>query len=68
MNSIEEGQEVSKNCPNGEHEAVKLVIRKNSKTGYLFLGCPKWPDCGYTEKLPEELKMKLEGHQQLPGF
>ena len=55
----------AKTCPNCG-PAVRLVIREQRDTGHLFLGCSRWPDCDFTEPLPESLKMRAMGQPELP--
>lgn len=57
--------EIVKKCPecNGD-----LAIKTNRATGEEFLGCSEWPQCSYTEPLPEYIKLRRAGHQPLPGF
>ncbi len=48
-----------------------LEIRKNRETGHEFLGCTMWrPDsegCKYTEPLPEAIKLRRQGYQDMFG-
>lgn len=46
----------------------RLIIRQNRKRKNHFLGCENWPECAYTEPLPEDVKMEAMGAQRLPGF
>lgn len=48
--------------------ATKLRVKTNREKGTQFLGCPNWPECSYTEKIPEDLKLISQGAQRLPGF
>nr|MBN1228835.1 topoisomerase DNA-binding C4 zinc finger domain-containing protein [Anaerolineae bacterium] len=61
------GDQVAKACPLCG-PASRLVIRENRETGNQFLGCPHWPDCNYTEPIPEEIRMIAAGASKLPGF
>ena len=45
-----------------------MVIRENRANGSEFLGCTRWPDCGETRPLPEDVKMRRAGAQPLPGM
>lgn len=58
---------ITKACP-GCGPTVRLVIRINRQTGHEFLGCPRWPGCGYTEPLPESIRLRRAGARELPGF
>jgi ssDNA-binding Zn-finger/Zn-ribbon topoisomerase 1 len=44
---------------------VRLVVRENHQNGSQFLGCPNWPNCTYTERIPEELIMRALGQEEL---
>lgn len=43
----------------------KLIVKTNRHTGNQFLGCPNWPDCGYTQQIPEAWVMKAQGQPTL---
>ncbi len=58
------GKAIEKNCPECENN-VKLMIRKNTQNDSLFIGCPRYPMCTYTEKLPEHLRMEINGQPKL---
>ena len=45
-----------------------MVIRRNRNTDGEFLGCSRFPDCTETRALPEDVKLRREGAQVLPGF
>ena len=64
---LEDKTEVALTCPNCG-PATKLVVRTNGYTGHQFLGCPNYPECEFTQELPESLKMEQAGAQRLPGF
>ena len=32
------------------------------------LGCSAWPECQYTEPTPEDILMRRQNSQTLPGF
>ena len=51
---------VTKTCPNCGI-AHLLVIRTNRTTQEQFLGCPNWPECRYTEPLPEDVRLRAAG-------
>lgn len=38
-----------------------LEIKRNWAANEEFLGCARWPDCSYTEKLPETIKLRRQG-------
>lgn len=44
-----------------------LVIRVNRATDEEFLGCPRWPECQYTEPLPEAIKLRRQGQRDMFG-
>lgn len=44
-----------------------LVIKVNRETGEEFLGCQSWPECTYTEPLPEAIKLRRQGQKDMFG-
>ena len=62
-----DGTEVAIVCPECDIPR-KLVVRTNRQSGHQFLGCPNWPECGFTRRIPEDLIMVLHGAMRLPGF
>ena len=44
---------------------VKLVVKTNRKNGNQFLGCPNWPECDHTRKIPESWIMEANGQPTL---
>ena len=54
------GTRIAITCPECG-PAAKMVIRQNRETGDEFLGCSNYPDCRYTEPLPETIRMKYMG-------
>ena len=54
---------VNRLCP---EDGSRLVVRTNRDTGQRFLACPKYPECKYTEPLPEDINMRELGAQELP--
>lgn len=40
-----------------------LEIKRNRSTQEEFLGCSAWPQCTYTEPLPETIKLKRQGQR-----
>jgi ssDNA-binding Zn-finger/Zn-ribbon topoisomerase 1 len=65
--NIEIGEQVARACPVCGASS-KLVIRQNKLTGTFFLGCPNYPECNYSQPLPEEVRMDAIGAKKLPGF
>lgn len=55
---------IQKACPKCGVNTL-LVERVNRKTGESFLGCSRYPTCRYTEPLPEALRLKRSGQQEL---
>ena len=49
---------VTKPCPECGHP---LTIRVKRATNEEFLGCSHYPECRYTEKLPEYFRLKRMG-------
>ena len=62
---IQDQRDSAKNCPACGQPLTK---RTNRNTGEDFLGCSDWPNCTYTEVLPEDILMKRRNAAQLPGF
>lgn len=58
------GKVTAKSCPDCG-PTYRMIIRQNSKTGKLFLGCINYPECKRTELLPESFKMKAMGQRGL---
>lgn len=48
--------------------APYMLVRTNRATQGQFLGCPNYPDCTGTAKIPEDVRMRLEGATPLPGI
>ena len=59
-----DGRASEKTCPKCG-AGTRLIVRKNRQNGSYFLGCPRYPECDYTESLPEGVRMKLLGHPTL---
>ncbi len=55
-------------CLDSGHGRRALVLRTNRESGHEFLGCQRWPDCRYTQRLPEWVLMRRAGAAMLPGF
>ena len=65
-NEIPEDTVIERSCPEC---GGRLQVKTNRATGHQFLGCERWSaGCGYTEKIPESLRMRLAGAPQLPGL
>jgi ssDNA-binding Zn-finger/Zn-ribbon topoisomerase 1 len=45
-----------------------LVIRTNRANGSEFFGCGSWPECSYTEPIPEYVRLRRAGVMPLPGM
>ncbi len=56
---------IEKEC---EACGAKLIVRRNKRTDAPFLGCERYPECRYTERLPESVKMRMAGAAPLPGL
>jgi len=60
-----ENVKVQRYCP----KCGKIMwLKKQKETGQLFVGCSQWPDCTYTEPLPEDQYLKAIRAPKLPGF
>ena len=44
-----------------------MIYRKNNRSGEVFLGCDKYPECRTTRPIPESLLMEIV-YPKLPGF
>jgi ssDNA-binding Zn-finger/Zn-ribbon topoisomerase 1 len=55
---------ITKACPKCGVN-TPLVERVNRASGESFLGCSKYPTCTYTEPLPEAIRLKRLGQQEL---
>jgi ssDNA-binding Zn-finger/Zn-ribbon topoisomerase 1 len=55
---------IVKPCPEC---GATLVERVNRATNEPFLGCSRWPECKHTEPLPESVKLRRAGQQELFG-
>lgn len=44
-----------------------LIIRRNHESGEEFLGCSTWPECRHTEPLPESIRLRRQGQQDMFG-
>lgn len=49
-------------CPECQ---AKLLIKTNNLTGHQFLGCPNYPDCRHTQRIPQEWKLRAQGQPEL---
>jgi|PlaIllAssembly_1097288.scaffolds.fasta_scaffold143921_4 hypothetical protein len=45
----------------------RMIYRKNNRSGEVFLGCDKYPECRTTRPIPESLLMEIV-YPKLPGF
>ncbi len=54
--------ETEKTCPKC---GAKLIVRTNRENESQFLGCPRFPECDHTERIPESIRMRLSGHPTL---
>jgi len=61
---LENNKQVERYCPNCS-PMVKLRVKTNRVNGNQFLGCPNWPDCDYTDSIPESLIMEVQGQKKL---
>jgi ssDNA-binding Zn-finger/Zn-ribbon topoisomerase 1 len=52
-------------CAGSFRGAVRLVVKTNRKTQEQFLGCPNYPQCEFTQEIPEATKMRLAGQKGL---
>lgn len=57
--------EIKKTCPECGN---RMVVRANHETGHEFLGCSQYPECKYTEPMPEYMRMIRLGAPTLPGM
>lgn len=42
-----------------------MQVKTNRETGEDFLGCSAWPGCLHTEPLPEAIKLRRQGYQDM---
>lgn len=61
---LKNDMEVERYCPKCDN-AVKLRVKTNRMNGNQFLGCPNWPNCDYTEQIPEALLMEARGQPRM---
>jgi ssDNA-binding Zn-finger/Zn-ribbon topoisomerase 1 len=61
---LRSGTEVSIGCPKCG-VATKLVVRMNKKKKTKFLGCPNWPECDWTQNVPDHIWMEASGQSSL---
>lgn len=55
-------------CQASGHGQHQLVTRTNRHSRHEFLGCPRFPECVYTQPLPEWILMERAGAERLPGW
>lgn len=53
---------ITKTCPRC---GQPLTVRRNRETHEEFFGCTSWPQCTYTEPLPEHIKLRRQGQRGL---
>lgn len=61
---LKDGQVTSRACPLCG-AGSNLVVRTNKSNGSQFLGCANWPECEYTEDIPESILMEIMGQPRL---
>ncbi len=64
MKEMKPGDESPIGCPKCGI-AHKLIVRTNRHTGDLFLGCCNWPNCHFTQNVPDSVRMRMEGQPEL---
>ena len=52
-------------CKKQGRGAVKLIVRTVHQSQHQFLGCPNWPDCNHTRPIPESMKLRASGQNEL---
>ena len=69
MKKLVEGSSVRITCPECEQllppRLVRLIVRTNRQNDSQFLGCPNYPACRHTQKLPQEIVLRLAGQKEL---
>lgn len=55
-------EQITKACPKC---GQLLTIRRNRKDDSEFLGCTNYPECTYTEPLPETIKLRRQGYKDM---
>lgn len=55
-----------KKCP--RCTTGQLLVKTNNNTQQQFLGCSEFPLCKFTEPLPIDMQMRLQGAPTLPGL
>ncbi len=56
---------IQKPCP---HCGSPLVVRTNGETAEEFLGCQAYPECKFTQPIPVDIKLRMQGAPTLPGL
>jgi ssDNA-binding Zn-finger/Zn-ribbon topoisomerase 1 len=59
-----ENHETDIPCPKCDQH-TKLIVKTNRVNSNQFLGCPNWPDCSYTQEIPEAWIMRAQGQPTL---
>jgi ssDNA-binding Zn-finger/Zn-ribbon topoisomerase 1 len=64
---VPEDLSIARTCPDCGGD---LKVKTNTRTGHQFLGCERFATtrCGYTEEIPESIRMRLAGAAMLPGL
>lgn len=44
-----------------------LTIKRNRETGEEYIGCTSFPSCNHTEPLPESIKLRRQGQEDMFG-
>ena len=59
---FETNQETAIMCPDCK---VPMIFKTNRINGSQFLGCPNYPTCNITKKIPESWILEKQGHPKL---
>ena len=59
-----EERQSEKNCP----ECGQPLTPRTDASGTEILGCSNWPDCNYTEPIPQDVLLRRQNHPTIPGF
>ena len=63
MTTIPDQRQSARNCPQ-----CGQPLTPRTENGREQLGCSAWPECQYTEPVPEDILMRRQNSPQLPGF
>jgi len=58
-------RQIERRCPRCQGP---LLIRTNRANQSQFFGCGNWPECEFTEPIPEYVKLRRQGFMPLPGM